>query len=123
MGWTFFSAIRTVILPSSAQVVITRWVFRALRVPFRILGHDRRTYEARDRVMALYAPVGLVVLSGVWLLLVSAGSMLARFRRVACELRRGAPVLGGDHAGTDSAVDIGPFGAWHAGAAGSQIRS
>jgi hypothetical protein len=75
VGWTLLSAIRTVILPRSAQVAITRWVFRALRVPFWILAHERRTYAARDRVMALYAPVALVALPGVWLVLVLTGYM------------------------------------------------
>ncbi len=75
VGWTLLSAIRTVILPRSAQVAITRWVFRALRVPFWILAHERRTYATRDRVMALYAPVALVALPGVWLVLVLTGYM------------------------------------------------
>ncbi len=76
VGWTLLSAIRTVILPRSAQVTITRWVFRVLRVPFRVLANERRTYGARDRVMALYAPTGLVVLPGVWLTLVMLGYSL-----------------------------------------------
>ncbi len=76
IGWTVLSAIRTVILPRSAQVAITRGVFRALRVPFRVIAHERRTYAARDRVMALYAPVALTVLPAVWLSLVCAGYTL-----------------------------------------------
>ncbi len=79
VGWTLFSAIRTVILPRSAQVAITRWVFRSVQVPFRMLAGERRTYEARDRVMALYAPVALVVMPGVWLVLVGIGFMLVFF--------------------------------------------
>ena len=75
-GWTLLSAIRTVILPRSAQVAITRWVFRILGVPFRILANERRTYESRDRVMALYGPISLVVLPGVWLALVMLGYSL-----------------------------------------------
>ncbi len=76
VAWTLLSAIRTVILPRSAQVAITRWVFRLLGVPFRVLASERRTFAARDRVMALYAPVGLVVLPGVWLAFVLLGYML-----------------------------------------------
>jgi hypothetical protein len=73
VGWTLMSAIRTVILPRNAQVAITRSVFGILRVPFRMLAGERRTYAARDRVMALYAPVGLVALPVVWLVLVFSG--------------------------------------------------
>lgn len=76
VGWTILSAIRTVILPRAAQVLITRWVFRALGVVFRVIANERRTYTARDRVMALYAPIGLVVLPGAWLALVTFGFSL-----------------------------------------------
>lgn len=76
VGWTVLSAIRTVILPRAAQVLIARWVFRILGVVFRVIANERRTYTARDRVMALYAPVGLVVLPGVWLVLVTLGYSL-----------------------------------------------
>ncbi len=76
VAWTLLSAIRTVILPRTAQVLITRWVFRILGIFFRMLANERRTYAARDRVMALYAPIGLVVLPGVWLTLVAAGYAL-----------------------------------------------
>lgn len=70
---TLGSAIRTVILPRGVQSSITRLVFRSVRVPLRWLAGERRSYEDRDRVMALYAPVGLVSLLFVWLILVTAG--------------------------------------------------
>lgn len=76
VGWTLLAAIRTVILPRSAQVAITRLVFRMLRMPFRLIANERRTYAARDRVMALYAPIGLVALPAAWLSLVALGFML-----------------------------------------------
>jgi hypothetical protein len=72
-GWTLLSAIRTVILPRSAQSAITRVVFRTVRVPFRWLAHERREFVDRDRVMAMFAPVGLVALVAVWLTLITAG--------------------------------------------------
>jgi hypothetical protein len=71
--WTLLSAIRTVILPRSAQSVITRAVFGTVRRPFSWLAHERREFIVRDRVMAMFAPVGLVALVGVWLTLVAAG--------------------------------------------------
>lgn len=76
VSWTVLSAIRTVILPRSAQSYITRFVFRTVRVPFAALAHERRTYLARDNVMAMFAPVGLVVLAGTWLALVTGGYTL-----------------------------------------------
>jgi hypothetical protein len=68
------SAVRTFVLPRGAVVPYTRFVF----VIFRRLFFDPRvrwapTYEARDRVMALFAPLGLLVLTGTWLILVLAG--------------------------------------------------
>ena len=72
-AWTVLSAIRTVILPRSAQSAITRGVFRSVRVPFRWLAHERRQFEDRDRIMAMFAPVGLVALAAAWLSLVTAG--------------------------------------------------
>lgn len=71
--WTLMSAIRTVILPRSAQSLITRVVFLALRTPFRWLANERRSFAARDRVMALYAPIALVTLVAVWILLITVG--------------------------------------------------
>ena len=76
VAWTLMSAIRTVILPRSAQSLITRVVFRTLRAPFRWMANERRDFASRDRVMALYAPVALVALVAVWLLLVTAGYTL-----------------------------------------------
>ncbi len=75
-GWTLLSAIRTVILPRSAQSVITRSVFRAVRAPFGWLANEGKTFEFRDSVMALFAPVGLVMLAGVWLALVMVSYIL-----------------------------------------------
>ncbi len=79
VGWTILSAVRTVILPRNAQSIITRAVFRSVRVPFRWLAGERRTFESRDRILALFAPVGLVALPGVWLTIVTAGYTLMFF--------------------------------------------
>lgn len=73
VGWTVMSAITTVILPRSTQSRITRAVFRAVRVPFDWLARESRSYDERDRVMALFAPVGLVALPGAWLALLAGG--------------------------------------------------
>jgi hypothetical protein len=76
VGWTVLSAIRTVILPRSAQSVLARWVFLPLGAIFRKVANEGRTFAFRDRVMALYAPIGLVALAGAWLVLVGVGYML-----------------------------------------------
>ena len=67
---TLSSAIRTVVLPRSAVSFLTRAVFSMSRSLFNLLAHDRRQYEDRDRVMAMYAPVSLVMLPAAWLSLV-----------------------------------------------------
>jgi hypothetical protein len=64
------SAIRTVVLPRSEVVPLTRAVFAGLRKVFDMFARDKRTYDERDRVMALFAPVGLMLLAASWALCV-----------------------------------------------------
>ena len=69
------SALRTFVLPRGEQPP------HPAHVPEPPLGlqparRESRTYEARDRVMALYAPVGLFGLVLVWLTLVFVGYTL-----------------------------------------------
>jgi hypothetical protein len=64
------SAIRTVVLPRSDVVALTRAVFVGLRKVFDLLVRRKQTYDARDRVMALYAPLGLMLLAASWALTV-----------------------------------------------------
>ena len=73
--WTLTSAIRTVVLPRGAGSLLARAVFGVSRKVFDLLAHDRREYEDRDRVMAMYAPVSLVLLPAAWLVLVLVGFM------------------------------------------------
>ena len=75
VGWTLLSAIRTVVLPRSAQSILSRFVFRALARVFNLLAGDRRSFEFRDRVWALYAPIGLLSLAVAWVALVLFGFM------------------------------------------------
>jgi hypothetical protein len=70
---TFGSAVRTVILPRAIPAKLGRLVFLRMRDLFRLWAGPGATYERRDRVMALYAPVSLLVLLGVWVTLVIAG--------------------------------------------------
>jgi len=63
------SAVRTFLLPRGEAAIATRAVFSALRRVFTHLARLTRTYEARDRVMALYAPICLFLLPLAWLIL------------------------------------------------------
>jgi hypothetical protein len=65
---TFLSAVRTFVLPRSAQDQFTRMVFLLVRRFFMLLNKRSRTYEDRDRVMAFYAPLALLTLPPAWLL-------------------------------------------------------
>lgn len=75
VGWTLLSAIRTVVLPRSAQSLITRLVFRSLGRVFRLVAGRRSSFERRDRVMALFSPIGLLAMAGAWVVLVALGYM------------------------------------------------
>lgn len=67
------AAVETVVLPRSARVALTNVVFAATRALIAPWTRSARSYEARDRVMAFYAPVSLFLLPVVWLLLVALG--------------------------------------------------
>lgn len=67
------SAVRTFVLPRGAVVPYTRLVFVAVRRVFDLRLRFARSYEARDRVMAMYAPLSLLILPATWLVLVITG--------------------------------------------------
>lgn len=73
VGATLGSAVRTVVLPRGVAARLARGVFRAMRVLFRIRTGRRPGYERVDRVMAMYAPVSLLVLVLTWESSVLAG--------------------------------------------------
>jgi hypothetical protein len=70
---TLGSAVRTVILPRGVPAKLARWVFLWMRLPFRIRMGRAPSYEKRDRIMALYAPLSLLVLLAAWVSLVLLG--------------------------------------------------
>lgn len=76
VGWTLLSAIRTVVLPRSAQSVLTRAVFRVLSWVFRLFAGEKASFAWRDRVWALFSPVALLLLAGTWVVLVELGFTL-----------------------------------------------
>ncbi len=67
------SAIRSVILPRGEPVLLTRAVFVSLRSIFNLRVRRAKTYEQRDRSFAMFSPVALVILPGVWVALVIVG--------------------------------------------------
>src|SRR5439155_19720204 len=70
---TIGSAVRTVILPRGVPARLARLVFVPMRDLFRLRAGPSASYERRDRVMALYAPVSLLVLLATWVVLVGSG--------------------------------------------------
>ena len=70
------SAVRTFVLPRGVTVLYSRIVFILIGRVFRLVASRARTYEGRDRVMAMYGPFALVTLPATWLLLVVGGYML-----------------------------------------------
>ena len=73
---TLLSAIMTLVVPRALPVMITRWVFTGIRTLFRLRGGRARSFEARDRDLALYGPISLFSLAATWLVLSGIGYML-----------------------------------------------
>lgn len=73
VGGTFLSAVRTFVLPRSAPDQLTRLIFLLVRRGFNLLLRRAASYEDRDRVMALYAPLALLAMPPVWLICVLGG--------------------------------------------------
>jgi hypothetical protein len=91
---TVLSAIMTLVVPRALPVAITRWVFVGVRVLFQLRGKRARSFEDRDRALALYGPISLFVLAGTWLLLTGSGYLLLFWSLGERPLRR-ALVLSG----------------------------
>jgi hypothetical protein len=68
----FDSAIRTFVLPRGATPFVTRSVFIVVRSCFNLVARGARTYDGRDSVMALFGPIGLLMLPFAWMLMVLA---------------------------------------------------
>lgn len=76
-GWlvitTVSGAIRSFVLPRNESVRLNAFVFGGLRAIFNWAARRANTFARRDRIMAHYAPVGLVALPIGWLALVGLG--------------------------------------------------
>ena len=72
-AYTFISATRTFVVPRSASVKLTRLVFLAVRRLFNLLMKALPAYEQRDNLMAIYAPISLLLMVPAWLLITTIG--------------------------------------------------
>jgi len=70
---TVLSAVKTVVLPRSSRSFISRSLFVTVRRVFERVAHEGRDFARRDKILALYGPLSLVMLPGVWVLLVLLG--------------------------------------------------
>ena len=73
--YTVLSGIRIFVLPRPARVLIFRLVFLNIRRLFDVFALRTRSYEARDRAMAMYAPIALFFIPVVLMALVLVGFM------------------------------------------------
>lgn len=73
--YTLLAAVRTFVLPRGDNVWLTRFIFARVAAIFRWRARKAVTYAARDRMMALYAPIALLIMPVVWMVLVLLGYM------------------------------------------------
>lgn len=72
-AYTFISATRTFVLPRSASVKLTHLVFLSVRKLFKLLMKALPTYEQQDSLMAIYAPISLLLMVPAWLFITTIG--------------------------------------------------
>jgi hypothetical protein len=70
------AAVRSLVLPRGSVVALTRLIWVSTRQVFNLIAGTKETYEARDRVMALYAPLTLLVQPAVYLTVVLSAFMM-----------------------------------------------
>jgi hypothetical protein len=73
VGRVVLSAIRTFILPRASNDAIARLAFHGTRKVFNLFAGPRKPYADRDRLMAYFGPVSLLILPTVWLVVVVTG--------------------------------------------------
>jgi hypothetical protein len=70
------SALRSLVVPRGSVVALTRVIWVSSRLVFNLIAGASRTYEGRDRVMAFYAPLTLLMQPVVWLSMALVGFMM-----------------------------------------------
>jgi len=73
---TLNSAIRALVLPRGAREYLTHLAFKVMWLLFMPAVRLARSYEQRDRVMVLYAPLTLMLLPATWLFLLFSAYMM-----------------------------------------------
>ncbi len=82
--YVLLSAIRTFVLPRASPEILSRFFFLAMRLLFDLRAKRASSYEERDHLMALYAPLTLILLLPFWLSLI-LGSYTAMFWAVGVQ--------------------------------------
>jgi hypothetical protein len=73
---TLISAFKTLVLPRGTRDFLTHLAFKVMWLLFMPVVRLTRSYEQRDRVMALYAPLTLMLLPATWLFLLFSAYMV-----------------------------------------------
>ena len=81
IGWAVGSAVKTVILPRAAASYLVRGSFVLVRKVFSTIVPRSASFERKDRILALYTPLSLLVTLGAWLVFTLLGFMCV-FRAV-----------------------------------------
>ncbi len=75
VGRTLIAAIEAFVMPRAAHVWLMQFAFNFTGIFFKLRVRRAKTYEDRDRVMALYSPLTLVFIPVLMLTLVMIGYM------------------------------------------------
>ncbi|MCA9935609.1 MAG: hypothetical protein KC415_16855, partial [Anaerolineales bacterium] len=59
---TVVAAVKTFVLPRGVNVWLTQTIFHGINKLFRLRAKKAKSYEEVDRVMAMYAPLALVMM-------------------------------------------------------------
>ncbi len=73
VGVFVIAAARTFVVPRSSANILSGLVFRPMRRIFHFIASRLPTYEQRDGLMALYAPLSLLLLVPFWLMVTAVG--------------------------------------------------
>jgi len=70
---TVLSAVRTFVVPRGDNDKLSRILFIGVRRLFNLAARPSRPYAQRDRIMAYYGPIALMLLPAFWLILLVVG--------------------------------------------------
>ena len=63
---TLLAAIQTVVVPRAERSLVIRFVYVGMGLLFAMFARRRKSYEAKDALLARYAPTTLMILPMVW---------------------------------------------------------